>query len=118
MQWVSKPGIIGLAISLLSGIALPAFSQEGQRPVFRVKVDMVVLSFTVTDSRGRYINGLKPSDFRILEDGIVQKISTFTEGNKPPVAVLEDGSTRPLIGSGGKDRALRKSSALPYSGCR
>ena len=99
MQWVSKPGIIGLAVSL-SGIALPAFSQEGQRPVFRVKVDMVVLSFTVTDSRGRYINGLKPGDFRILEDGIVQKISTFAEGSKAPVAVLEDGSTRPLIGSG------------------
>ncbi len=98
MRRVSKLGIIGLAISL-SGIALPILAQEGQRPVFRVKVDMVVLSFTVTDSRGRYINGLKPSDFRILEDGIVQKISTFTEGNKPPVAVLEDGSTRTLIGS-------------------
>ena len=38
--------------------------------VFRVKVDMVVLSFTVTDSKGHYINGLKPTDFRILEDGI------------------------------------------------
>src|SRR3989441_5112669 len=108
MRRVSKLGNIGLAISL-SGIALPIFSQEGQRPVFRVKVDMVVLSFTVTDSRGRYINGLKPTGFRILEDGIVQKLSTFTEGSKPPVAVLEDGSTRPLIGSetGGGDGAVR-----------
>ena len=25
-------------------------AQDGQRPVFRVKVDLVVLSFTVTDS--------------------------------------------------------------------
>src|SRR6266849_5959950 len=108
MRRVSKLGIIGLAISL-SGIVLPIFAQEGQRPVFRVKVDMVVLSFTVTDSRGRYINGLKPGDFRILEDGIVQKISTFAEGSKPPFAVLEDGSTRPLIGSesGGRDGAVR-----------
>ncbi len=72
-------------------------AQEGQRPVFRVKVDMVVLSFTVTDSRGRYINGLKPSDFRILEDGIVQRIATFTEGSKPALQVAADGSTRPLI---------------------
>src|SRR6266851_5383365 len=106
MRRVSKLGIIGLAISL-SGIVLPIFAQEGQRPVFRVKVDMVVLSFTVTDSRGRYINGLKPGDFRILEDGIVQKLSTFAEGSKPPVAVLEDGSTRPLIGSGSGDGAGR-----------
>ena len=47
---------------------------------------MVVLSFTVTDSKGRYINGLKPGDFRILEDGILQKVATFAEGAKPPVA--------------------------------
>jgi Ca-activated chloride channel family protein len=99
MRWLSKVGIIGLTISL-RGVALPAFAQEEQRPVFRVKVDMVVLSFTVTDSRGGYINGLKPTDFRILEDGIVQKLATFTEGNKLPLAVLEDGSTRPVIGSG------------------
>src|SRR5260221_14723841 len=68
-----------------------------ERPVFRVKVDMVVLSFTVTDSKGRYINNLKPGDFRILEDGIVQKISTFAEGNRPALQVNDDGSTRPLI---------------------
>jgi hypothetical protein len=41
--------------------------QDNQRPtVFKVKVDMVVLSFTVTDSHGKYINGLKPTDFRIF----------------------------------------------------
>ena len=73
---------------------LALFAQD--RPTFRVKVDMVVLSFTVTDSKGHYINGLKPSDFRVTEDGIVQKINTFGEGSKPPLQVLEDGTTRPL----------------------
>jgi VWFA-related protein len=73
-------------------------AQEGQRPVFRVKVDMVVLSFTVTDSHNRYINGLKNTDFKVYEDGILQKMATFAEGTKPPMQVLEDGSTRPLIG--------------------
>ena len=53
-------------------------------PIFRVKVDMVVLSFQVTDSKNHYINGLKPTDFRIFEDGILQKISTFAEGAKAP----------------------------------
>lgn len=67
------------------------------RPTFRVKVDMVVLSFTVTDSKGHYINGLKPSDFRLTEDGIAQKINTFGEGNKPPVQVLDNGTTRPVM---------------------
>jgi len=69
------------------------------RPIFRVKVDMVVLGFTVTDNRGRYVNGLKPKDFRILEDGIQQKLSTFAEGNKPPLHVGETGATEPLVAS-------------------
>ena len=72
-------------------------AQDGQRPVFRVKVDMVVLSFQVTDSKNHYINTLKPTDFRIYEDGILQKISTFAEGAKAPLAVGEDGSTRPML---------------------
>ena len=66
------------------------------RPTFRIKVDMVVLSFTVTDAKGKYINGLKPADFRVTEDGIVQKINTFGEGSRPPLQVLDDGSTRAL----------------------
>jgi len=79
---------------LLSGASLWLFAQD--RPTFRIKVDMVVLSFTVTDSKGKYINGLKPSDFRVTEDGIPQKINTFGEGNRPPLQVLDNGTTRPL----------------------
>ena len=66
------------------------------RPVFRVKVDMVVLSFTITDNKGKYVNGLKPRDLKVLEDGISQKIATFAEGNKPPVQLAEDGSMKPI----------------------
>jgi VWFA-related protein len=86
-----------LAAGLVAVSAALLFAQEAERPVFRVKVDMVVLTFTVTDSRGRYVNGLKPGDFRILEDGISQKIVTFAEGSNPAVQVLADGSTRPIV---------------------
>jgi len=55
-----------------------------------------VLSFTVTDQKGHYVNGLKPRDFRVFEDDIPEKIATFAEGNRAPVQVLPDGSTRPL----------------------
>lgn len=82
----------GAALTLLR----PALRAQDTRPTYRVKVDMVVLSFTVTDSKGRYVNGLKPSEFRILEDGILQKLTTFAEGSKPPVQVIEGGATRPL----------------------
>jgi Ca-activated chloride channel homolog len=84
---------LGAAIAV-SGSLLWLYAQE--RPNFRIKVDMVVLSFTVTDSKGRYVNGLKPKDFKISEDGINQKMNTFAEGNKPPVLVKEDGTTQLL----------------------
>jgi VWFA-related protein len=71
-------------------------AQDAQHPVFRVKVDMVVLSFTVTDSHSRYINNLKNTDFKVYEDGILQKMATFAEGAKAPMQVLDDGTTRPL----------------------
>ena len=85
------------AVLGITGFATALFLYAQERPIFRVKVDMVVLGFTVTDSKGRYVTGLKPKDFRITEDGIVQKLSTFAEGNKPPVQVNEDGSTQPIV---------------------
>jgi Ca-activated chloride channel homolog len=84
-------------IAMAAGGAVLRAQEGGQLPVFRIKVDMVVLSFTVTDNKNHYINGLKPSDFRIYEDGILQKLNTFAEGAKAPLAVAEDGSTKPLL---------------------
>ncbi len=83
------------ALTLIAAAVL-GLTLYAQDAVFKVKVDMVVLSFTVTDSKGKYVNGLKHTDFRVLEDGIVQKMSTFAEGNRPPIQINEDGSTKPL----------------------
>jgi Ca-activated chloride channel family protein len=88
-----------IAIFSSTAIAGAALALWAQDTTFRVKVDMVVETFTVQDSKGKYIRGLKPSDFKIYEDGILQKIATFAEGNQPAVAVNEDGTTRPLIAS-------------------
>src|SRR5581483_7460970 len=96
---VTRRQLFGLAAG---GALLRA--QEGQRPVFRVKVDMVVLAFTVTDNRNHYINGLKPSDFKIYEDGILQKLNTFAKSGKPPVDVLENDKIQPLIEDKTKDK--------------
>jgi Ca-activated chloride channel family protein len=78
----------------LSALACLLAAQD--HPIFKVKVDMVVLSFQVTDTKGKYINGLKPKDFRVLEDGIQQKFVTFAEGSKPPVEVATDGTLKPI----------------------
>src|SRR5437763_4748363 len=84
-------------MGLIFLLVVLAMAQD--RPTFRVKVDLVVLSFTITDSKGHYINGLKPKDFRILEDGIPQKVATFAEGSKAPMTVAEDGSLRAIDSS-------------------
>ncbi len=85
-------------LALITALAALAFVQVGaqDRPTFRVKVDMVVLSFQVTDNKGKYVNGLKPKDFRILEDGIPEKLSTFGEGSQPPLQIAEDGTMKAL----------------------
>lgn len=83
------------ALTLIAAAVL-GLTLYAQDAVFKVKVDLIVLSFTVTDSKGKYVNGLKHTDFRVLEDGIVQKMATFAEGNRPPIVINEDGSTKPL----------------------
>src|ERR1700726_3091364 len=102
---ISKRVALFIAAAV-AATSLLVWAQTDEHTVFKVKVDMVVLSFTVTDHKTHYINGLKPSDFKISEDGIVQKIATFAEGNRPALQVAEDGSTKPLVstveGPGGK----------------
>ena len=88
---LSRRDVFGIAAGLISAGQL---CSQAPRPVFWVK-----FSVTVIDSQTRYINGLKPSDFRVLEDGILQKISTFADGTKPPLLVNADGTTRPIVGA-------------------
>ena len=106
MNLVRRIAMLG---SALAGTGALCWMWAQERPTFRVKVDMVVLSFTVTDSKGHYINGLKPSEVKILEDGIPQRVNTFGEGNKPPVQVAEDGSTHPLAAPLETEKAIAAS---------
>ena len=95
---ISRIAIRRVAIQRVALVfVLVALALAQDRPTFRVKVDMVVLSFQITDNKGHYINGLKPKDFKIQEDGITQSLNTFSEGNNPPVRVGADGSTQPIV---------------------
>ena len=61
-----QSGGFGGSIGSLS-LALPSgWRQSGQRvSVIRVTVAMVQLNVAVTDDKGNYITGLKPSDFGV-----------------------------------------------------
>lgn len=67
-----------------------------------IKVDTLLytIPFTVTDSDGRHISGLKKENFRILQDGDEQEIDFFLDDQSPTnVAILIDTSisTKPVL---------------------
>jgi VWFA-related protein len=103
-QKITRRAALAMSVSA-TGLALTAngrvlLAQETPVPVFKSKVDLVVVSFTVTDSKGKYVNGLKPNDFKVTEDGIPQKLSTFAEGDRPAMEVGDGGALKPMIPSG------------------
>jgi Ca-activated chloride channel homolog len=88
-------------------------AQEKPASHFSVNVDMVVLTFTVTDAKGRYVNGLKPEDLHIREEGVTQKIVAFAEGTKSPVQL---GDIPPASLAGTKVFILFDTSNWMYRG--
>jgi Ca-activated chloride channel homolog len=84
-----------LSILILSAaLAVSAKNTQAQAsPDIHVVVNMVQLNVAVTDKNGNYVTGLKPEDFAILEDGIVEKPATFSEGDAPARAVEGSGNS-------------------------
>ena len=65
-----------------------------------VDVDIVQITATVTDKRGHFVRGLKRDDFRVYEEGVLQRISTFFSENIPleiVVAMDVSGSMKPSM---------------------
>jgi Ca-activated chloride channel homolog len=95
--------VLTLVVGLLSGSGTRiAAQQDGTR--FRVSVDLVQLNVAVTDGKGNYVTGLKPTDFIISEDGINEKIATFEEGNGPTRRLMDapPETAKAIAGSGGQ----------------
>ncbi len=61
-----------LSVALLCGILLA--QEPAQDKTFRATVNVVVAPTVVTDKQGRYVLGLKPSDFRLYDNEKLQDI--------------------------------------------
>ena len=72
---LKPPGQDSLPALILSAVVPILNSQGDTGAAYRVDVNMVVLTFRVTDKKGNHVSGLKPEDIRIFEDGIEQKIA-------------------------------------------
>jgi Ca-activated chloride channel family protein len=78
--------------------------------VVRIDSDLVVLNITVTDPNGRFLEGLKQSDFKVFEDSALQTISSFETSETPfAAAILMDFS-----GSMASRVTLARSAAIRF----
>src|SRR5215471_9908965 len=102
-----------LSLAMVVGLFLLS-GQTGmeaqQNPDLHVVVNMVQLNVAVTDKNGNYITGLKPTDFAILEDGLAEKVATFSEGYEPAQSLIESAGNEPSADSPGEVAAHAVSS--------
>src|SRR5438552_2133205 len=59
----------------------PAAAQpqaQGEKPTFRIQVDLVTNDVVVRDEKGNFIPDLKKDEFEIYEDGVKQDITSMT----------------------------------------
>lgn len=109
---IAKSALLGL---LVCNCASNLGGQTGDAARYRVDVNLVMLTFSVTDAKGGSVRGLQPSDIRVLEDGVPQKLASFAEGNKPVIQMLSgtqiSAGTNVFILFDTSDRMYR---TLPY----
>jgi VWFA-related protein len=91
-----------LLLGLLAMVPISAFGQQapaGQpaQPTFKSGVDLVTVTATVRDKRGRLVKGLDAADFEVLDRGERRRITDFrAEATPVSLAILFDisGSMR------------------------
>lgn len=92
---------IAIAFFAVLIILAPIFPQSGQtqqqKPpqdknkrdddTIRIDTDLVTLTTTVVNERGRYVADLRQRDFAIYEDGVKQEVAYFNTGDKVPISL-------------------------------
>jgi len=95
-RFATKAGILLLPLALLC-TASP--SQQQSDYTFHSQSDLVLVNVTVRDKSGKFVEGLKPEDFTILEDNKPQKVVSFDVENVDAVPSLDVTQAKPLPGS-------------------
>ena len=86
--------MVGNVAAQSSGAGQAGQPQDpAQGGVFRSGVDLVTVSATVRDRRGRAVADLTAADFQVFDRGVVRRISEFRTDAAPiSVAILFDVS--------------------------
>ena len=87
-------GLLVLLTPIAATLQQGAAASQRSSASFSLGVSAVALDVVVTDARGRFVRGLTPDDFQILEDGSPQELALFTsEGTPVTTLVLLDSSS-------------------------
>jgi VWFA-related protein len=72
----------------------PSYSARADsQTAISVKTELVVLPVRVTDANGSVVSGLSSQDFQVYEDGRLQRVTSFQQGDNPvTVALVVDHS--------------------------
>lgn len=85
--------IATLALSTMTGPVLAQEYEGGGQAVFRAGVDLVTVSATVRDRKGRLVSGLEARDFEVVDSGERRAINQFRTDRAPlSLAILFDVS--------------------------
>jgi Ca-activated chloride channel family protein len=84
-----RPRVVRAVAQLRTGERLVASVRTGGVDLtLAVDVDLVQVTATVTDGKGRLVRGLPRSAFRVLEDGVPQEVSHFLGPDEPREIVV------------------------------
>jgi Ca-activated chloride channel family protein len=82
-----------IALFIILSLFPPAAPAQDEDEVVRVNAELVLLNVTVTDAGGRYVHKLTHRDFKVLEDGVEQRVTLFSVEETPfAAAILLDTS--------------------------
>ena len=85
-----------LLVLVLLCAASPSQQQQSDY-VFRTGSELVLVNLTVRDKNGKFVQGLKPEDFTILEDNKPQKVVSFDVENVDAVPATDVAQAKPLV---------------------
>ncbi len=75
----------------------PQPEKKGGEYKIPVDVNLVVLQATVLDKKGRLVNDLRQDNFRVYEDGVLQRLAVFSHADIPVtmgIVIDDSGSMR------------------------
>ncbi len=84
------------AVGLIASIKAAPKPVPAQEGVVSVRTNLVRLLVVVFDDKGGRATGLAPKDFRVLDNGVEQRISYFSDMREPVSVVLAADDSRSM----------------------